>query len=180
MELIAKGLHPATSAKFQQLGIPACLIGQVIGNAPLSAGFHAIDGQWSRSTFPSVNPLTEDTEWVNYCAAVDLRVSHYNMRGEQKAMTGQEIHALVSDMSLIGICGFFRHPGFDGVPISWPVHVHLIDAGVKMKPELSAQVHDFRVGLNGLASHGPYSFFTCSQYASSIIHAQWQQTNGGG
>ena len=160
--LLKSGLHSVTNAKFIALGIPAVLIGQTVGDAPLSAGFHAPDGEENGH---------------QYCAAVDLRIAHYNLQGDNTPMTTQEIYALVSLGSLRGLCMFFRHPGFDGTPIDWPKHIHLVDAGVRMKPELSAQVHDFRLGFNGLASHGRYSFFHCSQYAGAIIHAAYLQAN---
>ena len=108
-DLLKTGLNPTTNAKFIQLGIPADLIGQVIGDAPLSAGYHAIDGQW-------LDTSTDPAKWVDYCAAVDLRAGHYDMSGAERPMTGQAIHDLVSAGSLLGLCMFFRHPGFDGTP----------------------------------------------------------------
>lgn len=168
MTVLKAGLHPVTSEKFRRLCIPLALIGQTVGDAPLSAGFHAVDGQYNTGG-----------GWADYCAAVDLRPAHYNLAGENVPMTRTEIYDLVSAASLLGICMFFRHPGFDGTPTTWPEHIHLVDAGVKMKPQLSMQVHDFRIGLNGLASHGAYSFFTCSQYASGVIHSDWLSANGG-
>lgn len=186
MTQLKAGLHPVTNEKFVKLGVPIDLIGQVIGDAPLSSGYHAVDGQFSRTMFPDYHCFNSDgtinttSEWVDYCAAVDLRPAHYDLTGANKPMDREAIYQFVSAAALLGICAFFRHPGFDGTPTSWPEHIHLVDAGVKMKPQLSEQVHDFRLGLNGLAGHGKYSFYQCSQYASNVIHSQWLQANGGG
>jgi len=169
-DLLKTGLNPTTNAKFLHLGIPAVLIGQVIGDAPLSAGYHAVDGQW-------LDTSADPARWVDYCAAVDLRPGHFDMSGAERPMTGQAIHDLVSAGSLLGLCMFFRHPGFDGTPISWPVHIHLVDAEVKMKPELRGQVLDFCIGLNGLADQRMYNFFRPSRYAVGVIRAMLNNHN---
>ena len=176
--LLAAGLHPLTDAKLRLLGVPAVLIGQVIGDAPLSAGFHAADGQWFAPDFPFKSPGPWKNEsWVDYTAAVDLKPARFDMKGAEVPMMREAIYDLVSAASLLGICMFFRHPGFDGTPLSWAEHIHLVDAGLKMKPELSCQVTDFCAGLNGLKGHAPYSFFQPSKYAVKLILAMHLAAN---
>lgn len=178
-DLLAAGLHPVTEAKLRILGIPAVLIGQVIGDAPLSAGYHAVDGQFRRSDFPELTFPDDTGVWVNYCGAVDLRPARFDLSGTEQPMTREAVYTLVSAASLLGLCMFFRFPLLDGTPGSWPEHIHCVDAGVKLKAALSEQVHSFRMGLNGLVGEQPMTFFKCSQFAASIIHSQWLIANGG-
>ena len=46
-----------------------------------------------------------------------------------------------------------------------------------MKPELDAQVKDYRAGLNGLTSHTRYTFWTASQATRDAVYDLWNKFN---
>jgi hypothetical protein len=132
--LLKWGLCQAASDAFLRLGL-AERLGQTIGDAPASAGTHAQDGE---------------QDGQPYCAATDLHVQDLGFA---------EVRALLGRLGDAGFAAFFRRPGFDHWPSYDVLHVHAVYAGVKMKPALQVQVHDWLHGRNGLASHADYEFW---------------------
>jgi len=145
--LLKEGLCPAASDAFRKAGVTAERIGQTIGNAPASAGTHASDGK--------INGLP-------YCAATDLRV---------RDLTDDDMKALADKLASVGFAVFIRRPGHDHWPSSEVRHIHVVYAGVDMKPTLRHQVHDFCHSpmLNGLASHAPYTFWKPQQASVQVV-----------
>ncbi len=128
------GLHPDASNALVSISITSARILQTIGSAAASAGTHAQDGTASGKP---------------YSAATDLSVS---------GLSSTQIATLLDDLARVGYAGWYRRPGFDGWPASEIAHIHVIWVGAPMKRSLRDQIHDWVVGKNGLASHGPYAF----------------------
>lgn len=143
--LLHAGLHPEASDRLRCAGITADRISQTIGYASASAGYHAPDGT---------------VDGLQYTAAVDLRVSD---------LTETEIRALLVRLGHNGFAAWYRKPGYDGWPSSGARHIHAVFAGVVMKSALRGQVRDFLSGLNGLASHTTYRFWTAPPEVLSIV-----------
>ncbi len=142
---ITYGVHPEASDRMRCAGITSSQISQTIGGAPASAGYHLQDGV---------------SMGLAYCAATDLRTG---------GMTETEIRALLERLALNGFAAWYRKPGSDGWPASEAPHIHAVFAGVVMKTQLRGQVRDWLLGLNGLASHSTYRFWTPSAGARSIV-----------
>ena len=103
---------------------------QTIGNARLSAGFHAQDG------------VAHEGDFYPYCAATDLSV---------RDLTRPQIDALLSALFDAGFIGWYRHTGvFAGVR-----HIHIVFVGYPMKEQLARQVSDALHDLTGLVGHKP-------------------------
>jgi hypothetical protein len=151
--LLKYGLHPDASDRLRCIGIDAGDISQTIGSAPASAGYHAKDG-------------TADGQ--PYTAAVDIRTV-----GRSEA----QIRTLLSNLGDRGFAAWYRKPGSDGWPSSEAPHIHAVYAGCAMKPELDGQVKDYRAGLNGLASHTRYTFFTFPQAMRDAVYKLWDAHN---
>jgi hypothetical protein len=130
------GLHPIASDRLRCLGISASRITQTIGSAAASAGTHAQDGTYAGHA---------------YSAATDLSVS---------GLTDSQVKTLVARLDAMGFAAFYRNPGHDGWPSTEVRHIHAVFAGAFMKSSLRAQIADFLVGKNGLASHTAYTFYT--------------------
>jgi hypothetical protein len=149
--LLKSGLHPRASDLMRCAGLTAARISQTIGYAAASAGTHAPDG--------TVNG-------VAYSAATDLSV---------RGMTDAQVKVLVAQLDGYGFAAFFRNPGQDGWPASQARHIHAVYAGAKMKASLRAQISDFLVGKNGLASHTAYTFYqppaAVKAYVKSLFNA---------
>ncbi|MFO0559434.1 MAG: hypothetical protein U0269_15565 [Polyangiales bacterium] len=142
---ITWGVHPEASDRMRCAGITASMISQTIGGAPASAGYHLQDGT---------------SMGLAYCAATDIRTG---------GMTETEIRALLERLALNGFAAWYRKPGFDGWPSSEAPHIHAVFAGVVMKTQLRGQVRDWLLGLNGLASHTTYRFWSPSASARAIV-----------
>lgn len=142
---ITYGVHPEASDRMRCAGITASQISQTIGGAPASAGYHLQDGT---------------SMGLAYCAATDLRTG---------GMSETQIRALLEALALNGFAAWYRKPGSDGWPSSEAPHIHAVFAGVVMKTQLRGQVRDWLLGLNGLASHTTYRFWTPSARARGIV-----------
>ncbi|MBL8678091.1 MAG: hypothetical protein JNK05_02955 [Myxococcales bacterium] len=142
---ITYGVHPEASDRMRCAGITAGQISQTIGGAPASAGYHLQDGT---------------SMGLAYCAATDLRTG---------GMSETQIRALLEALALNGFAAWYRKPGSDGWPSSEAPHIHAVFAGVVMKTQLRGQVRDWLLGLNGLASHTTYRFWTPSARARGIV-----------
>jgi hypothetical protein len=142
---ITYGVHPEASDRMRCAGITATDISQTIGGAPASAGYHLQDGT---------------SMGLAYCAATDIRT---------RGMTEAAIRTLLDQLALNGFAAWYRKPGADGWPSSEAPHIHAVFAGVVMKTQLRGQVRDWLLGLNGLASHTAYRFWTPSAAARSIV-----------
>lgn len=151
--LLKSGLHPDASDRLRCIGITAAGISQTIGSAPASAGYHAKDG--------TANGLP-------YSAATDIRTG---------GKTEAQIRTLLSDLAKSGFAAWYRKPGSDGWPSTEAPHIHAVYAGCVMKPELDAQVKDYRAGLNGLTSHTRYTFWTASQATRDAVYDLWNKFN---
>lgn len=151
--LLTYGLAPDASDHLRCSGLDAGDISQTIGNAAASAGTHAQDGTSGGKP---------------YCAATDLRVG---------SLTNAEVRQLLDVLASQGFAAFFRDPGKDGWPSSEARHVHAIYVGVPMKAALRAQVQDWLAGKNGLASHGPYSFYQASPAKKLAIQELFAKKN---
>jgi len=149
--LLHAGLHPEASDRLRCAGVQSDEITQTIGNAAASAGYHARDGS---------------VDGRDYCAAVDLR-----SRGRSNA----QIRALLARLGEHGFAAWYREPGADGWPADEAAHLHAVFAGVPMKAQLEGQVRDFLAGLNGLASHRPYGFWTPAPEVLDLIRALFER-----
>lgn len=151
--LLAWGLHPDASDHLRCAGVPASRITQTIGSAPASAGTHARDG------------------YVNgqpYGAATDLST---------RGLSTSEIRALLGRLANQGFVAWYRWPGHDGWPSSEAPHIHAVYVGCAMKSSLRAQVSDWLVGRNGLASHTTYTFYTWTAAQRAVIRAVFERYN---
>jgi hypothetical protein len=135
LPLLKSGLHPAASDALRFIGVTAGQITQTIGGAVASAGTHLQDGTVGGQP---------------YGAATDFSV---------RGMTQAEIKTFLGKLHFVGFAAWYRWPGHDGWPASEVPHIHAVHAGCAMKPALDAQMRDFFVGKNGLASHTEYTFF---------------------
>ena len=151
--LLKWGLCPDASDHLRCAGVKASSITQTIGSAAASAGTHQQDGKIGGQP---------------YCAATDLSVS---------GKTKSQIYKLVSALTDQGFAAYYRNPGKDGWPASEAPHIHAIYAGVKMKSALKAQVKDWLAGKNGLANHGPYTFFKPSKAQKDLIAGLFYASN---
>lgn len=147
------GLHPDASNALSYLKFTAGRITQTIGSAAASAGTHGQDG------VAGGRP---------YSAATDLSVS---------GMSDAQVATLLDQLTAVGFVAYFRKPGSDGWPASEARHLHVIWAGAKMKSTLRAQVRDWRVGKNALASHTTYTFKTWTQCWRDSIWARFLTVN---
>ena len=152
---LRSGLHPRASDALAAIGFPASRITQTIGSAAASAGTHARDGS---------------AEVRDYTAAVDLSV---------RDMSDAEASKLLDQLTEVGFVAWLRQPGADGWPSSEVRHVHAIWVAAPMKASLQAQIRDFRVGKNGLASHTTYKFKTWSTCWRETIWAAFRAANPG-
>ena len=143
--LLYAGLHPEASDRLRCAGVTASRISQTIGYAAASAGFHAPDG--------TVGGL-------QYTAAVDLRTGD---------LSETEIRALLARLGENGFAAWYRKPGYDGWPASDAPHIHAVFAGIIMKSELRGQIRDYLSGLNGLATHTPYRFWSATSSILDIV-----------
>jgi hypothetical protein len=130
------GLHPRASDALADIGFTAAQITQTIGNATASAGTHGQDGT---------------AEGHAYTAAVDLSIRN---------KTEAQVATLLDQLTERGFVAYYRRPGYDGWPSDEARHVHAVWVGAPMKLTLRAQVRDWHVGKNGLASHTTYNFKT--------------------
>lgn len=151
--LLAWGLHPDASDHLRCAGVPASRVSQTIGNAAASAGTHARDG------YAGGQP---------YSAATDLSV---------RGLSSAEIRALLGRLANQGFAAWYRWPGHDGWPSSESPHIHAIYVGCHMKDSLRAQVRDWLVGRNGLASHTAYTFTTWTAEQRATIRAVYDRYN---
>jgi hypothetical protein len=147
------GLHPAASDALVSIGVSAGRIIQTIGNAVASAGTHAEDGV---------------ADGHPYSAATDFSV---------KDMTDAEVSVFLDQMTAVGFVPYFRNPGHDGWPSTDARHVHAVWVGAPMKLSLRAQVRDWHLGKNGLASHTNYTFKTWSPCWREAIWARYLTAN---
>lgn len=149
--LLKECLHPDASDALRAAGIEVWQVGQVIGNAPASAGTHAADG--------TINGHA-------YCAAVDIRVRDK----DGNYISADAVKAILSKLADHGLCGFYRNPGHDHWPATEKAHIHAVFASCPMKQMLRHQVHDWLAQpmLNGLASHVAYAFWQPSQGQKNI------------
>jgi len=162
-------MHPAARAAFDA----ACktsdlklVIVQTEGSAPASAGTHGSDGKYQQP----------DGTWHSYSAALDLSVKQGATKistGEHLALTEERIKWALYNLALHGFAGWYRRPsqGFDAV------HLHVVFAGVKMKPMLQKQVRDFLADRTGLASHGHESFWTAPPEVDAKIRVLFDEAN---
>lgn len=151
--LLKSGLHPDASDRLRCVGITAADISQTIGSAPASAGYHAQDG--TAGGHP-------------YTAAVDIRTS---------GRSESQIRTLLANLGARGFAAWYRKPGSDGWPASEAPHIHAVYAGCAMKAELDGQVKDFRAGLNGLASHTRYTFWSIPSATKQAVYDLWNKYN---
>lgn len=144
-DLIASGVHPEASDRLRCAGITADRITQTIGSAAASAGYHAADGT---------------VDGRAYTAAIDLRA---------RDLTEAQIRDQLVRLGENGFAAWYRKPGADGWPSDQAPHIHAVFAGVVMKSQLRGQVRDFLIGLNGLASHTRYRFWSPSAEILEIV-----------
>lgn len=151
--LLKWGLHPEASDRLRCIGITADQISQTIGSAAASAGYHAQDGTASGQP---------------YTAAIDIRTA---------GRTESQIRSLLSSLGAYGFAAWYRKPGSDGWPASEAPHIHAVYAGCAMKSALDGQVSDYRNGLNGLASHTRYTFWSASAETKTAVYNLWNRFN---
>ncbi|WP_394842678.1 hypothetical protein LZC95_37100 [Pendulispora brunnea] len=151
--LLRAGLHQKASDALRKVGVAASRITQTIGNASASAGTHKADGT---------------ANGKKYCAATDISVRN---------LSDAQVKTLVSKLDSAGFAAFFRNPGKDGWPANQARHIHAVFAGVKMKASLRAQVQDFLVDKNGLASHGPYKFYKATKAQKDNVRKIFNAAN---
>ena len=136
--LLKRGLYPAASDALRKIGFGpggkyAGRIGQTIGNASASKGFHSKDGSAGGKAF---------------CAATDLRVSDWTNRRQPE---WDKVDELLQALRDAGFAGWYRHwTNPDGSP---NYHIHVVYAGAPMKSGLRQQVQDFVNGYDGTAGH---------------------------
>lgn len=150
---LKSGLHPDASDALTYLKFTAARITQTIGSAAASAGTHAQDGV---------------ADGHAYSAATDLSIL---------GMSDAQVATLLEQLTRVGFVPYYRKPGFDGWPASEARHVHVIWVGAPMKASLRAQVRDWHVGKNALASHTTYTFKTWSQCWRDSIWARYLTKN---
>ena len=149
--LLKAGLHPDASDALRAIGITADQISQTIGDAPASAGTHAVDGIVDGHPFS---------------AATDLRTG---------GLTDAEI---VDELEALGTAGFaawYRQTGHDGW--SGVTHIHAVWVNVGIKRSLRDQAHDYCNWKNGLVSHAIYQFHHFSQAAVDEVRARFLAHN---
>ena len=149
--LLKEGLHPDASDALRALGITADRISQTIGNAPASAGTHAVDGT---------------VDGVAFSAATDLRTG---------GLTETEIADELEALGTAGFAAWYRHTGHDGW--SGVTHIHAVWVNVGIKRSLRDQAHDYCNWKNGLASHAIYQFHHFSQAAVDEVRARFLANN---
>jgi hypothetical protein len=111
-------------------------VGQRIGNAGPSAGYHAKDGD-----------VTVNGKQIPYCAAVDLRTN---------GMTAAQIKKLLQELARQGFAAWYRFEG----KFTNNRHIHAVFAGLPMKQQLRSQVIDFLNDRTGLVGHAEETFYT--------------------
>ena len=140
--LLKSGLFPGASDALRNIGFGpggkyAGRIGQTIGNAPASKGFHSSDGSVGGKAFS---------------AATDIRVSDWTNR---KNPQWDNVSDLLDALRGAGFSAWYRHwyttrkdgsrtPNF---------HIHAVYAGAPMKSQLRQQVQDFVNGYDGTRGH---------------------------
>ena len=118
------GMAPAAFEGFKRACFAAHVhpnrIGQTIGDYPLSAGYHKRDGT-----------LQYRGQTLDYTAAVDLGTSD---------LTRPQIERLLEALARQSFAAFYREGG------KWrgQEHIHAIYAPLPMKPQLRAQVREWR------------------------------------
>lgn len=152
-EYLAYGLHPDASDALRYLRVSAGTITQTIGDAPASAGTHAVDGT---------------AEGHDYSCATDLSVS---------GLGEDAIHRYIADLAAVGYAGWYRKPGADGVPGTWSPHIHAVWVGAPMKASLRDQVRSWVEGGNGLATEAPYQFHEWPQCLRDAIWERFVEHN---
>lgn len=125
-------------------------IGQTIGNAPASAGYHKQDGT-----------ITLGGQKIAYCAAVDFGVND---------LTRAQIKKLLQEMAKQGWAAWFR---------DWDnnEHIHGVYVGLRMKPQLALQVIDFLRDRTGLSGHGEERFYTAPTSLDIPLAKAFVQSN---
>jgi hypothetical protein len=147
------GLHPIASDRLRCLGITAGRVTQTIGSAAASAGTHAQDGTYAGHA---------------YSAATDLSVS---------GLTDTQVKELITRLDAMGFAAFYRNPGHDGWPSTEVRHVHAVFAGAYMKSSLRAQIADFLIDKNGLASHTTYTFYKAPADVKAFVKKIFDAAN---
>lgn len=143
--ILKYGISQLASDALRSIGITADRCGQSIGNAPLSAGVHAADGEINGQP---------------YTAALDLRI---------RDLTLSEIRQLLDKLGGVGFACWYRSQGWDGANGS--PHIHCVFAGVPSKPALQAQIRDYLAGRDGLKGHRPYTFHPPNQASIKKVHS---------
>lgn len=122
---------------------PPRVILQTIGDAPASAGTHALDGQAHLG----------DGVFANYSAATDLRSRGFGTDAN---------NWLWLKLIEAGFVGWWRHTGaFARSP-----HFHIVWPGCKMKRSLRNQVHSFLARRSGLVGDAPEPFLQSQDHLS--------------
>lgn len=130
---------------------------QAVGFAKASAGYHAPDG-----TVQTPNGREQ------YCAATDLSVLWLSL---------DEIKAWLNALAWWGFAGWYRPWMTNGKP---NFHLHVIYAGLPMKPQLESQLRDFLNDRDGLKGSGRETFFTGSRAQDSYIRSLFEWSNYSG
>jgi hypothetical protein len=130
---------------------------QSVGFAKASAGYHAPDGT-----------VKTESGRESYCAATDTSVLWLELG---------EIRAWLNSLAWWGFVGWYRPWTTNGKP---NYHLHIIYAGLPMKPQLDRQLVDFLNNRNGLAGSGVETFFTGNVEQDDYIRALWRWSNHGG
>ena len=159
------GMAPAAFRQYQKAFAAAAVppdprkwkradrIGQTIGAAKASAGFHAQDGT-----------VTEGGVVYDYCAAVDL--STYGLNAAQ-------IKAWLHQLARYGFVAWYRYTG----SFAENRHIHAIYVHARMKPALQAQVRDFLNDRNGLKGHAKETFWTAPPELDNLLRTAFLKHN---
>ena len=94
-------------------------------------------------------------------------------------MSEAEIEDLIERLGQLGFAPWYRKPGRDGWPADEAPHMHVVWAAAPMKATLRAQIRDFLVGKNGLASHTTYTFHAWSPFAIDRVRKAFLANNRG-
>lgn len=124
---------------------------QTIGNARLSAGFHAQDGI-----------AREGQDFYPYSAATDLRT---------RDLSRPQIRALLSALYDAGFVAWYRYQGTFKVC----QHIHMVFAGLPMKPQLRRQIADGVAGRTGLVGHRVESFYRPTAAQTARLRALYRR-----
>lgn len=149
------GVHPEAADALGYVNIAPGRIGQTVGNAGASSGFHLMDGR--------VNGQP-------YSAAVDIRTGA--LGDGSKPLTEKQIHELLEQLGRAGFAAWYRRPGEDDWPKKYGPHIHAVYAGVPMKPGLERQVDDYINNRTGLKGHRRYGFHTYSAESIAAVKAK--------